>query len=122
MTTSAFALWARVGLLGLTVGVAAAPARASEDEVIREIVQALQSKTLSSSERVQLIAELGTYGEKAVPAVPTLIEAITDKIAVRQRAAEALAAIGAPAVPALLATLDNHNPEMVIVSIGILRD
>ncbi len=102
-------------LMSLVVGgsVAAGTAEAAEVDV-----QRLASDVGSPDQNVCLraIGQLGVLGEKAGPAVPALVTALSRaEDEVRERAARELGSIGpaaAAAVPALVKKLSDEKPEV----------
>lgn len=94
----------------------AAPAEAAD--AAAEDVQRLAGEVASQDQAVSLkaIDRLGALGEKAAPAVPALIKALSRPEAeVRQHAARELGSIGpaaAAAVPALMEKLSDEKAEV----------
>jgi HEAT repeat protein len=95
-------------------------AGAQEKPNVTELIQQLQKG--GNAERVQAAQALGKLGADARDAVPHLVEALRQpaETGVAPAAAQALAQVGAPAVPDLAEVLKDKNGDVRAYAAGVL--
>jgi len=96
------------GAAGLVPAAASAAEQAAND-IDRNIAVLKKGNKVDAQTLIAAAEALGEKGPAAAKAVPDLIASFRRPLAVRQAAIQALAKIGAPAVPPLLELLDGRD-------------